>query len=129
MQKAIQSFLVFTLVLGGIGHLLPVLGVLSAERLSAMYGVGVEGADLALLLRHRAVLFLVVGGLALLGAWREELRALALVVLVSSAGSFVLLAALEGPVNSSLQRVVRADWLMVGLGVPALLLQLFGPRA
>ena len=120
MHKAAQIFIAFTLVVGGIGHLLPVAGVVSAQRLSSMYGVAVHGADMTLLLRHRAVLFLIVGGLALLGAWREELRRLALVVLVLSAGSFVLLAVIEGPVNARLVRVVRADLLMVLLGVPAL---------
>ena len=54
-------------------NLLPVSGVVSSGRLRALYGVPVDEPNLLILLRHRAVLFAIVGGLlvasaALLGA-------------------------------------------------------------
>jgi hypothetical protein len=41
----------------------PVTGLLSAERLRALYGISFEGDTLLIRMRHRAVLFGIVGGL------------------------------------------------------------------
>lgn len=62
------------LALVGLINLVPVVGALSSDGIATAYGVAVEGPDLTLLLRHRAVLFGIVGGLAMVGAvhapWR-----------------------------------------------------------
>ena len=50
-----------SLILVGIIHLLPVVGVLSAERLSALYGLQISEPNLLILMRHRAVLFALLG--------------------------------------------------------------------
>ena len=57
MQKAISILLVIV----GIIHLLPVSGVLGAERLSALYGLSFQEPNIAILMRHRAVLFGLLG--------------------------------------------------------------------
>jgi hypothetical protein len=49
----------------GVIHLLPLAGVLGASRLSALYGIAVAEPNLERLLRHRAVLFGVLGGLCI----------------------------------------------------------------
>lgn len=64
-------------VLAGVIKVTPVIGVLGAERLQALYQMPFDGLDLLLLMRHRAVLFGVVGGLLLVAAFRPSLRALA----------------------------------------------------
>jgi hypothetical protein len=97
------------LVLVGLIHLLPLPGVLGSGALSRLYGIPVEGPDLALLLRHRAVLFGLLGAgmlaAAALPAWRPAAYAAALVSVVS----FLVLAAVEGRYNAALGRVVVAD--------------------
>ena len=107
------------LVLVAAIHLLPLPGVLGAETLTRLYGIPVEGADLTLLLRHRAVLFglLGVGIIAsvFLPYWRPAAYAAAFVSVVS----FLLLAAMEGPTNAAVNRVVVADVIalvLLGLG-------------
>jgi hypothetical protein len=90
-------------------HLMPVTGVLGGERLQALYGLRVDEPSLSILLRHRAVLFAIVGGVLLAAAVHPPWRGLALVVGLVSVGSFLLLAHLEGGGNAALHRVVRID--------------------
>lgn len=104
------SFLSATaLVLVALIHLLPVPGVLGAEMLHRLYGLPVDTPDMALLLRHRAVLFglLGIGMIASVAwpAWRPAAYCAAFVSVIS----FLVLAALENPAQPAIQRVVIAD--------------------
>jgi hypothetical protein len=90
-------------------HLVPVTGALGAGRLTALYGIEVTGPDLAILLRHRAVLFGIVGGLLSWAVVRPETRTLALVVGFASVVSFLALALGTGRYNAQLRGVVVAD--------------------
>lgn len=93
----------------GLLHLYPALGVLGPRRLEALYGVPVNSPDLELLLRHRAVLFGLLGVLLLAAAWRPSLRGVAVVAGLVSMGSFVMLALPLGHHGPLLERVFRAD--------------------
>jgi hypothetical protein len=90
-------------------NLVPVSGVLSANRLTALYGIAFVGSDLLILMRHRAVLFGIVGGVLVVAAFHAPLRGLALAVGLTSMLSFVLIAWLEGELNAQLRRVVIVD--------------------
>lgn len=97
------------LVVVGVVHLIPVVGVLGGERLQALYGVRVDGPDLSILLRHRALLFGLVGGLLLAGAFHAPWRMLAVIVGLISTLGFLLISAQEGGGNAALLRVFRVD--------------------
>lgn len=97
------------LLLVALLHALPLAGVLGGARLSALYAVDAHDPNLALLLRHRAVLFgLLAAGLAG-AALRPALHGAGLVAGLASVGAFLLLARLEGPLNAALATVVRLD--------------------
>lgn len=105
MLHAIRAlFVVVALV-----NLLPVTGLLGAARLEALYGLRFEGADLVLLMRHRAVLFGLVGTLLLVAAFRPALRPVAATVGLGSMLSFVALAWPPGAQGIALQRVFWVD--------------------
>lgn len=93
----------------GIIHLLPLSGVLGAEKLAALYGIALEDAGLVLLLRHRAVLFGLLGLLLLAAAFRPALHKLALGAGLASVVSFLLLAVAPGQYSDGIGRVVTAD--------------------
>ena len=93
----------------GVIHLLPLAGVLGADRIAALYGVGIDGPDLAILLRHRAVLFGLLGAFLLYAAFVPDLRTVAFAAGFVSVVSFLLLAQAEGGYNAELRRVVVAD--------------------
>jgi len=96
-------------VLAGLIKVTPVIGVLGAEWLQALYQMPFDGLDLLLLMRHRAVLFGVVGGLLLVAAFRPALRALAGTVGLVSVVSFLVLALPLQEHSAALQRVFWAD--------------------
>lgn len=114
-----RYFVALCLVGAGAIHLLPLAGVLGAERLAVLYGITTPEPNLELLLRHRAVLFGLVGGLLVGSALHPPLRRLALGAGFVSAASFLLLAGLVPGINAQLSRVVRADILALALLVGA----------
>lgn len=90
-------------------NLAPVAGVASAARLEALYGVALADPSLAVLLRHRALLFAVVGGLLLAAAWRPSLRGAATAAGLFSMLSFTALVWASGGANAALGRVAAVD--------------------
>lgn len=109
------------LVLLAIIHLLPLAGVAGNARLAALYGVQVTGPDLEILLRHRAVLFGLLGMFLLTAAWIPSLQVAALVAAAVSIGSFVALATSVGGYNPLIARIVRVDATAIGLIVVAVI--------
>lgn len=94
----------------GVVNFVPVIGVLSAERLESLYGVILGGdPNLIILMRHRAVLFGIVGGLLIAAVFRRPLRPAALAAGLVSMLSFVLIAYLVGDFGAPLRRVVVID--------------------
>lgn len=98
------------LIVGAI-HLIPLIGVLGSERLASLYGLAHSDPDTLILLRHRAVLFGIVGGICVLAAFKPGYQWLGLLVGAVSILSFLLLAWSTGGFNAHLQRVVVADGL------------------
>lgn len=114
----------FLLLIVGVIHLLPLVGVLGGERLNALYGLSFNEPNLHILMRHRAVLFGLLGGLLVAAAFLPSLRAIALVGGLISVLSFLLLAWGEPAYNEALRRVVIADWIALACLLVALALHL-----
>lgn len=120
----VDLFLAFALASAGGVHLLPAVGVLSAQRLHALYGVNVNDAVTLLLLRHRAVLFGILGGAFLAAAFIPAWRVGAGCVALFSMLSFVALAK-AGNSTPAIRRIVRIDLMLGAMLGLALLLRLF----
>lgn len=113
-----------SLLLGAVIHLLPLAGVLGPGQLAAMYGVDVSEPGLSILMRHRAVLFGLLGGFLALSAFRPALHSLAFAAALASVCSFLALAWWVGGYNTRLAGVVTVDVaalavLLVGLAAHA----------
>jgi hypothetical protein len=112
------------LVIVAIIHLLPLSGVLSSERLASLYGLSFEEPNIAILMRHRAVLFGLLGSFMLFAAFRPSFQVAALFIGFVSVVSFLWLASSTGGYNASIGRVFAADvvalvCLVVGAGAYA----------
>ena len=97
------------LVLVALIHLPPVLGLLGVAKMESAYGVAIAGPDLAVLMRHRALMFGLLGGFMLLAVFMPALRPWALLLALLSAGGFVLLAWATPGHNANLARVAWVD--------------------
>jgi hypothetical protein len=108
-----QILLSATLILAGVIHLLPVSGALGGEALASLYGIAVDDRNLEILMRHRAILFGILGGALLHAACSPRLRGAAILAGLASAVSFLGIALQVGGYNSTLYRVVWADLIAV----------------
>jgi hypothetical protein len=97
------------LVAVGLVHLAPTAVALSVERTRTAYGVVVSGADLAVLLRHRAVLLALVGAGFIAGAFFPSVRVTTICAGVISMATFVAIAATSGQLNRQNRRVMWID--------------------
>ncbi|WP_342245064.1 phosphopantetheine adenylyltransferase [Pseudomonas sp. OTU5201] len=120
MDKLISGLL----IVAGIIHLLPVSGLLGAERLAALYGLSFSEPNLLILMRHRAVLFGLLGALLASAAFRPALQPAAMLGGMISVLSFLLLAWLTPGYNTALHKVVIADWVALVCLVLAIVLWL-----
>jgi hypothetical protein len=109
-MKPLWTFLV--LVAAAI-NLAPLLGAFAPELMSALYGVNLDDPNLQILMRHRAVLFGLVGGVLLVAAFHPPLRALGYAAGFASMTSFILIAWLVGEYNAEVKRVIVLDALAI----------------
>lgn len=109
----------------GLLNLLPVAGVLGAFRLNKLYGLTFDEPNLLVLMRHRALLFGLIGDFLIAAAFIPAWRLPAGLMGALSMAGFIALARLYAPLNAALRRVVIADWVGLALLLPALALGWF----
>jgi hypothetical protein len=107
--SAVRIATALLFALAGVINFLPVVGVISADQVEKLYGVTLSSPDLALLMRHRAILFAIVGGLLLAAAVRREWRTVAAFAGFASMLSYLALAAGEPAINAELRRIATVD--------------------
>ena len=108
------------LVLVGLMNFYPVIGVLSADTLRNLYGVIILDNDLLILMRHRAILFGILGIFIVISAFRPNLQPSAIVVGLISRMAFIGLALGTGELGEPIQKVMIAD-LIGSLGLIAVI--------
>ena len=104
------------LLLCGAIHLIPAVGILGPVRLESLYGIKL-GADpnLNVLLRHRALLFGLLGIPLTMASFHPAWQHSAIAAGLVSTASFIALCRLEAkPVNAHLRRVCLIDGFVVG---------------
>ena len=109
MGKTSRYIVTVSLVIVGIIHVLPLIGVLGAERLAMLYGIPVDEANLEILLRHRAVLFGILGCTFLYAAFKPKFQLFALIAGFVSVNSFLWLVQASEDFNEQIQGVFYAD--------------------
>lgn len=117
------------LVGAGVIHLLPLSGLVGPARLEALYGIPVDDPNLDILLRHRAVLFGILGAFILASIRRPTWQVPAITAGLVSATTFVLIAWLVGGYNDELQTVIDADIIAIVALVTAAIMRPRGPPA
>lgn len=109
--------------LAGIINAIPFLIAFMPGKIMGSYGIAVSDANLELLLRHRAVLFGIVGVLMIFSAVSKKYFDLAFIIGMVSMVSFVILfKMIPGEINIELTKVMKIDLgaiviLLVGYGL------------
>lgn len=93
----------------GLINFVPVVGALSRKRIEALYNVSVEDSNHEILLRHRAVLFGIVGSLMIASAFDTNLRPAGYAAGFSAMLGYLLLTALAPKHNRNIRRVAVVD--------------------
>ena len=109
------------LVIVAIIHLIPLSGAIGSERLASLYGISFDEPNIVILMRHRAVLFGLLGLFMLFAAFAPRFQVAAFVIGFVSVVSFLWLASSVGGYNAAVGRVFAADvvalaCLVVGAG-------------
>ena len=105
MEKIIAGILIVV----GLINFYPAVGILSAEVLSSLYKIDIPGNDIQILLRHRAVLFGLLGAFIIYSAFKPELQWWSVVIGLVSMLSFIAVALLVGDYGTGIGKVVIAD--------------------
>jgi hypothetical protein len=90
-------------------HLVPITGLFGAERLSALYGIEVTDTNLEILMRHRAVLFGILGTFFAYAAFVPAVQPLAFIAASASLSSFFYLAFTVGDYGPPIRKIVIGD--------------------
>lgn len=106
----------------GLINFVPLAGVLGDDILISAYAVEIASADMSLLLRHRAAMFGIIGGLLLIAAFRPTLRPVATWCGFASMISFAILYLMTGSENVKLTQVLSFDIAAIGMLLAASLL-------
>ena len=120
MRFVVPGVLIFVALI----HALPLMGVVSATRVSSLYGVEVKDSNLEILLRHPSVLFGILASFLAFAAFHRHLHSLALIAAGVSVVAFLALAISVGSFNAALSTVVKADILAFALLVIATIVHL-----
>ena len=105
IERAITGLLLVVAVI----HIIPISGFLGVARLESLYGVPVSGNDMEILMRHRAVLFGILGVFFAYAAFTPSLQPLAFIAAFATLAAFFYLAFSVGGYNDAISKLVYGD--------------------
>ena len=111
------------LFIAGLINFIPSILAILPNKISESYGIEIPDANYELLLRHRAVLFGLIGGLIIYSAISKKYYSLSVTIGLISMMSFLILFKLgNGAINTELEKVMRIDIagiviLLIGYGL------------
>jgi hypothetical protein len=98
------------LFISGIINILPSLLAFLPDKISKSYGIEIPNANYELLLRHRAILFGIIGGLMIYSAIVKKYFELSTIAGLVSMTSFIILYFLIGKdISHELKKVMLID--------------------
>jgi hypothetical protein len=90
-------------------HLLPISGFFGIERLTSLYDVEINGANMEILMRHRAILFGILGGFLAYAAFRPAMQPIAFLAAFISLSSFFYLTLSVTGFSEAIRKIIIAD--------------------
>lgn len=98
------------LFIAGVINILPSILAFFPDKIATSYGITIPDQNYELLLRHRAVLFGIVGGIMIFSAISKKNYSMAVCIGLISMISFVILLNLvQGEINPELFKIMKID--------------------
>ena len=97
------------LIVVGVINFLPVFAVLSATNLEQAYSVELANNDLIILMRHRALLFGIIGGFILFSVFAPSYQTPAMIMAAVSMIGFLYLAWTVGGYKDAISQIAMID--------------------
>ena len=105
-----MKFLIAAIIaLAGIIHLLPVIGFAGVTQLKSLYGVDIADPNIEILMRHRAILFGLLGTFLLYSILKPAVQTIAIIGALVSTVTFLYLTWATGTYNASIAKVFYID--------------------
>jgi len=90
-------------------HLLPISGFFGVERLTSLYEIEITDGNLEILMRHRAMLFGILGVFLAYAAFKPAIQPIAFIAAFISVSSFFFLSYSVGEFNDAIRKVIIVD--------------------
>jgi hypothetical protein len=97
------------LIIAAVIHLLPIIGLAGAGKLTKLYAIPIQEPNLLILMQHRAMLFGLLGAFLAYSAFMPTCQPYAVAAGLISALSFIVIAKMTGGYNAAIAKVVLAD--------------------
>ncbi len=104
-EKLITALMLIVAII----HIVPIAGVSGVAKLELLYGTVISGNELEILMRHRAVLFGILGVFFAYAAFSPSLQPIAFLAAFASISSFFYLSFSVGNYNQAIQKIVLGD--------------------
>ncbi len=108
-SKVTSTGISIALIIVGLIHIMPAIGVIGPAKLTSLYGLDFNEPNLAILMRHRAVLFGLLGSFILIAAFKPKFQLIAIIGAYISVFSFLVLAWTSPFYNLAINKIVIAD--------------------
>jgi len=118
-----NKLLTLCLLIVGLINFLPVVGLLGSSHLESTYNIQLLSNDLIILMRHRALLFGLLGGFILYSAFFPQFQTASMIMAGISMIGFVVLALMVGSDNPAIAKVLKVDYVGIFLLFIAVILK------
>lgn len=113
------------LFLVGLINFLPIIGILSLDKINQIYGLSVTDNNLEILLRHRALLFGLIGGFIIYSVFNPQLQKAAIILAAVSMIGYLFFFWSVGNSNPVLLKIAQIDIVGVVLLFGAITIKCF----
>ena len=113
------------LFLVGVINFLPIVGILSLDKINQAYGLSIDDNNLAILLRHRALLFGLIGGFVIYSVFKPQYQIASIVLVAISMLGYLYFFWSIGGSNPALLKIAQADIVGIVLLTLAILIKCF----
>lgn len=97
------------ILIAGLINFIPIVGAASKGSLERLYGIDIGDANTEILMRHRAVMFGLLGGFMIYAALAQTLQVWAIAGGLISMVTFIIFARAADGYTGHIHKIIKAD--------------------